>query len=83
VPDFGDGGVSGAPSTAAAVALRAVFAPLAGRGSNSKPTVPSGLRTRNAENLRRVRIAILDAPTVEEGREILAYDFLVRQGGPP
>jgi type II secretion system protein I len=35
------------------------------------------------ENLRRVRIAILDAPNVDEGREILAFDFIVRQGGPP
>ena len=35
------------------------------------------------ENLRRVRIAVLDAPTVELGREILVFDFLVRQGGPP
>lgn len=35
------------------------------------------------ENLRRVRIAVLDAPSVEDGREILVFDFLVRQGGPP
>jgi prepilin-type N-terminal cleavage/methylation domain-containing protein len=35
------------------------------------------------ENLRRVRIAILDAPNADEGREILAFDFIVRQGGPP
>jgi prepilin-type N-terminal cleavage/methylation domain-containing protein len=35
------------------------------------------------ENLRRVRIAILDAPVPDEGREILAFDFVVRQGGPP
>ena len=35
------------------------------------------------ENLRRVRIAILDTPNVDEGREILAFDFVVRQGGPP
>ena len=39
---------------------------------------PTGL-----ENLRRVRIAILDDPSPEEGREILAFDFVVRQGGPP
>jgi prepilin-type N-terminal cleavage/methylation domain-containing protein len=41
------------------------------------------VETTGLENLRRVRIAILDAPTVEEGREILVFDFLVRQGGPP
>jgi type II secretion system protein I len=35
------------------------------------------------ENLRRVRIAILDDPSPEAGREILAYDFVVREGGPP
>ena len=49
------------------------------RGLSWKREVePTGL-----ENLRRVRIAILDAPNVDEGREILAFDFIVRQGGPP
>ncbi len=35
------------------------------------------------ENLRRVRIAILDDPDPETAREILVYDFVVREGGPP
>ena len=35
------------------------------------------------ENLRRVRIAILDDPSPDKGREILAFDFVVREGGPP
>ncbi len=39
---------------------------------------PTGL-----ENLRRVRVSILDAPSADDGREILAFDFIVRQGGPP
>jgi len=43
-----------APVAAGAPRAPAPLAALAGRGSNSKPTLPSGWRTRYAENLRRV-----------------------------
>src|SRR5713101_1232213 len=49
-------GLRGASSASAGSAAGATaLTARAGRGSNSNPVVPSGLRTRRAANLRRVR----------------------------
>src|SRR5690606_21499847 len=48
--------LAGVSAAVFVVFLAAVLPALAGRGSNSKPTLPSGWRTRKALNLRLVRL---------------------------
>ena len=72
------GGFVGLDETPSEALGERVGGDLAGGLSWRRDVEPTGL-----ENLRRVRIAILDDADPEEGREILAFDFVVRQGGPP